>query len=93
MKIPFVRLGIFGQSLDDTYRYAIDKTSLVPVIVRQCCEFLLEYGTTFVGLFRYEKQTSLSNRVYFVFVNTVYQENNHSSENYVTNTIDVNRLN
>ena len=48
----FVDLGIFGQSLEDTYRYAIDKTSLVPVIVRQCCEFLLEHGTNFVGLFR-----------------------------------------
>jgi hypothetical protein len=48
----FISLGIFGQTLEDTYRYAIDKTSLVPVIVRQCCEFLLEYGTTFVGLFR-----------------------------------------
>ncbi|CAF0914469.1 unnamed protein product [Rotaria sp. Silwood1] len=44
--------GIFGQSLQDTYRYSQDKTSLVPLIVRQCCEYLLEHGLTFVGLFR-----------------------------------------
>lgn len=45
-------LGIFGQSLQDTYRYACGTKSPVPVIVQQCCEFLLEHGTTFVGLFR-----------------------------------------
>ena len=45
-------LGIFGQSLEDTYKYSRDKTSLVPLIIRQCCEYLLEYGSTFVGLFR-----------------------------------------
>src|SRR5689334_18268080 len=45
-------LGIFGQSLEDTYKYSHDKSSLVPLIVRQCCEYLLENGLTFVGLFR-----------------------------------------
>ncbi|CAF1117700.1 unnamed protein product [Adineta steineri] len=44
--------GIFGQSLENTYKYAPDKSSLVPLIVRQCCEYLLEHGSTFVGLFR-----------------------------------------
>ncbi|CAF2955260.1 unnamed protein product [Rotaria sp. Silwood2] len=44
--------GIFGQSLEDTYRYSRDKSSFVPLIVRQCCEYLLEHGLTFVGLFR-----------------------------------------
>jgi hypothetical protein len=52
--------GIFGQSLEDTYKYSRDKTSLVPLIVRQCCEYLLEYGSTFVGLFRIPgKQSSI----------------------------------
>ncbi|CAF1260883.1 unnamed protein product [Rotaria sordida] len=46
------RFGIFGQSLEDTYKYSRDKTSFVPLIVRQCCEYLLEHGLTFVGLFR-----------------------------------------
>ncbi len=50
---PFSILsGIFGQSLEDTCKYSLDKTTPVPLIVRQCCDFLLEYGTTFVGLFR-----------------------------------------
>nr|ACD37573.1 Rho GTPase activating protein [Philodina roseola] len=44
--------GIFGQSLEETFKYSLDKTSLVPSIVRQCCEFLLEFGSAFVGLFR-----------------------------------------
>ncbi|CAF4710619.1 unnamed protein product [Rotaria socialis] len=44
--------GIFGQSLEDTYKYSRDKNSLVPLIVRQCCDYLLEHGLTFVGLFR-----------------------------------------
>lgn len=48
----FYSLGIFGQSLADTYRYACGIKSPVPVIIQQCCEFLLEHGTTFVGLFR-----------------------------------------
>ncbi|CAF0777321.1 unnamed protein product [Rotaria sordida] len=52
--------GIFGQSLEDTYKYSLDKTSLVPLIVRQCCEYLLDYGSTFVGLFRIPgKQSSI----------------------------------
>jgi len=45
-------LGIFGQSLEDTYKYSHDKSSLVPLIVRHCCEYLVEYGLTSVGLFR-----------------------------------------
>jgi len=45
-------LGIFGQSLEETYKYSRDKSSPVPLIVRQCCEYLLEYGLTSVGLFR-----------------------------------------
>ncbi|CAF0873127.1 unnamed protein product [Adineta steineri] len=52
--------GIFGQSLENTHKYSRDKTSPVPIIVRQCCEFLLEYGSTFVGLFRVPgKQSSI----------------------------------
>lgn len=52
--------GIFGQSLEETHKYSLDKTSLVPTIVRQCCEFLLEFGSSFVGLFRIPgKQTSI----------------------------------
>ncbi|CAF2227618.1 unnamed protein product [Rotaria magnacalcarata] len=52
--------GIFGQSLEDTYKYSRDKNSLVPLIVRQCCDYLLEHGLTFVGLFRVPgKQTAI----------------------------------
>ncbi|UJR16038.1 hypothetical protein I4U23_002952 [Adineta vaga] len=52
--------GIFGQSLENTFKYSHDKSSSVPFIVRQCCEFLLEYGSTFVGLFRIPgKQSSI----------------------------------
>ena len=47
-----VSAGIFGQSLDDTYSYTRDKSSRIPLLIRQCCEYLLEYGSTFVGLFR-----------------------------------------
>nr|ACD37555.1 Rho GTPase activating protein [Adineta vaga] len=36
------------------------KSSSVPLLVRQCCEYLLEYGSTFVGLFRVPgKQSSI----------------------------------
>ncbi|CAF1960351.1 unnamed protein product [Rotaria magnacalcarata] len=58
----YSRVGgaIFGQSLEDTYKYTLDKTSLVPLIVRHCCKFLLEHGSTFVGLFRIPgKQSSI----------------------------------
>ncbi|CAF0790114.1 unnamed protein product [Rotaria sp. Silwood1] len=61
-RTAYSRIGgaIFGQSLEDTYKYSLDKTTLVPLIVRQCCEYLLEYGSTFVGLFRIPgKQSSI----------------------------------
>ncbi|CAF0739032.1 unnamed protein product [Didymodactylos carnosus] len=52
--------GIFGQSLQETYDYAKDKTSSVPLIVQQCCEHLLQYGLDYVGLFRVPgKQSSI----------------------------------
>ncbi|CAF0894438.1 unnamed protein product [Adineta ricciae] len=58
----YSRIGgaIFGQSLETTYTYAQDKSSFVPLLVRQCCEYLLEHGSTFVGLFRVPgKQSSI----------------------------------
>lgn len=61
-RTAYSRVGgaIFGQSLEETQKYSLDKSSIVPVIVRQCCEFLLEYGTDFVGLFRIPgKQSSI----------------------------------
>nr|ACF75516.1 rho GTPase activating protein [Philodina roseola] len=52
--------GIFGQSLEETFKYSRDKTSSVPLVIRQCCEFLLEFGSTSVGLFRVPgKQSSI----------------------------------
>lgn len=52
MTKTYFYLAIFGQSLEATYKYTHDKSSSVPLIVRQCCEYLLEHGSTFVGLFR-----------------------------------------
>jgi len=52
--------GIFGQSLEETYKFSRDKSSPVPLIIRQCCEYLLEFGSTSVGLFRVPgKQSSI----------------------------------